>query len=264
MASRLSGIDVSHYQGQVNWSKVQAAGVAFAFAKATEGVNYTDATFATNWAGIKNAGLLRGAYHFFRASQDAIAQAQAFLQAVPLQPGDLPPVLDVETTDNVSNGALQAGVQTWLNTVAGQTGVVPILYASPGFWNAHINSSFGQYPLWVAQYGVQTPRMPNGWTDWKFWQYSQSGNVDGVTGAVDLDYFQGSTGDLAAFVGGVPPQPAQPASPASASQTYTVQPGDTLSAIAAKFNTTVQALAAANNIQNPNLIQVGQVLQIPG
>ncbi len=230
MASRLAGIDVSHYQGQVNWATVKAAGVAFAFAKATDGLTHPDAFFSANWSGIKNAGLVRGAYHFFRPAQDAAAQAQTFLQAVALQSGDLPPVLDVENADGVSNNVLQSGVQTWLETVRAQTGVTPIVYASPGFWNQHMNSNFGSYPLWVAQYGVQTPKIPNGWTDWKFWQYSQSGHVNGVNGAVDLDYFQGTTDDLAAFVGGAP----QRATP-----------------------------AAANNLQNPNIISVGQVLQIP-
>lgn len=259
MTSRTSGIDVSHYQGTVNWTQVKAAGVAFAFAKATEGAQNSDAMFSTNWTAIKNAGLLRGAYHFFHPSQDPAAQAQHFLQAVSLSPGDLPPVLDVEASDGANNDVITAGVKTWLDTVASATGVTPMVYASPAFWNDHLTGDFSSYPLWVAQYGVSAPKLPRGWTDWNFWQYSQSGKVDGVSGNVDLDYFQGSLQDLTAFTGAR----AGASSSAAGTQTYTVQSGDTLGAIAASFGVTVTALASANGIQNPNLIQVGQVLQIP-
>ncbi|HEV3471189.1 MAG TPA: GH25 family lysozyme, partial [Pyrinomonadaceae bacterium] len=115
--SRLLGIDVSHYQGGVNWEAVKAAGCAFAFAKATEGAGVTDPFFHANWAGMKAAGLLRGAYHFFRPAQDAAQQAAHFLSTVQLQPGDLPPVLDVETADGVAGADLVGGVQTWLDAV---------------------------------------------------------------------------------------------------------------------------------------------------
>jgi lysozyme len=267
MPTRVSGIDVSHYQGVVDWARVKAAGMAFAFAKATEGVSNSDAKFAANWSGIGDAGLLRGAYHFFHPSQDPAAQAAHFLSVVSLGAGDLPPVLDVETADAASNDAIQSGVKTWMDAVAAQTGRTPMIYASPGFWNQHLNDQFGLYPLWVAQYGVNAPKLPKGWTNWNFWQYSQTGSVDGVSGNVDMDYFQGSMDDLTAFVGSssgqAAPAPSTPAATAVDAQTYTVQAGDTLGKIAAKFGLTVDALASANGIQNPNLIQVGQVLQIP-
>jgi lysozyme len=261
MATTVSGIDVSHYQGLVDWGRVKTAGMAFAFAKATEGVNVNDATFATNWSGMKNAGLLRGAYHFFRPAQDAAAQARSFLQAVSLSPGDLAPVLDVETLDGVSNDTLQSGVRTWLDSVAAQTHMTPTIYASPGFWNGHLSGDFSSYPLWVAQYGVSAPHLPRGWTNWNFWQYSQSGHVDGVSGAVDLDYFQGSVDDLLAFARTSSPGVGTISAPKAG--TYTVQSGDTLGEIATKLGVPLTALASANNIQNPNLIQAGQVLQIP-
>lgn len=265
MATTTSGIDVSHFQGKVDWGRVQATGVAFAFAKATEGTTVGDAMFATNWAGIKDAGLLRGAYHFFRASKDAGQQANFFLSKVTLSAGDLPPVLDVEVTDGASDATLQAGVQAWLDAVAAQTGVTPMIYASPAFWNEHMTDQFGDFPLWVAQYGVSAPRVPKGFKNWTFWQYSESGKVDGVSGKVDLDQFQGSMDDLTAFVNAPAAPPAAPAQPPAptAQQTYTVKSGDTLGRIAAKFGVTVDALAAANGIDDPNVIQVGQVLQIP-
>lgn len=273
MANTFAGIDVSHYQGTVNWKSVWGAGVYFAFAKATEGTSVVDSQFKINWTGMKNAGLIRGAYHFFHPSQDATAQANFYLQTVGFALGDLPPVLDVEDADTASNSAIVSGVQTWLDVVFEGTGRIPMIYTAPSFWNEHLNNQFGSYPLWVANYGVQSPSLPTGWTTWAFWQYSQSGSISGVTGPVDQDWFNGD--DFAHFLiwdppgpfpksVPPPPPPGQPsAGGGSASTTYTVQAGDTLSKIANQFGVTVNSLVQANNIQDPNLIQVGQVLQIP-
>jgi lysozyme len=204
-SSRLTGIDVSHYQGTVNWGAVKAAGCSFAFAKATEGTGVGDSLFTQNWQGMKAAGLARGAYHFFHASQNAAAQASHFLATVQLSAGDLPPVIDVEISDNAANSAIVQGVQTWLDAVEQATGVTPIIYTGTAFWNAHLNNGFGRYPLWIAHYtGAPTPApLPNGWADWTFWQYSQSLAINGVHGAADHDYFNGAPADLQALcVGG--------------------------------------------------------------
>lgn len=260
MAVQLQGIDVSHFQGNVNWQSVKSAGQAFAFAKATQGTTYTDPMFSANWGSMGNAGVLRGAYHFFQASEDAAAQADYFLKVVSLASGDLPPVIDVEITDGVSQEALQSGVLTWLQTVQEKTGITPIIYTGPSFWNEYFSASFGSYPLWIAQYGVSSPTLPRGWSGWHFWQHSESGSVEGVSGSVDLNFFNGSLQQLLAFVNSsgnsIVSQPI-------AVSTYTVQPGDTLSGIAAGFGVPVNALVAANGIQNPNMLQAGQVLQIP-
>jgi len=196
MSTAVQGIDVSHFQGAVDWQQVAKAGMSFAFAKATEGITYVDPQFATNWDGIQAAGLLRGAYHFFEANDDAAAQAQHFLATVQLAPGDLPPVLDVETTAGVSDAQIWSGVATWLQVVEQATGRQPILYTAPGFWNSHApDLTLTRYPLWLADYATQ-PLLPQGWTSWLFWQHSQSGSVAGVTGAVDLDSFSGTLQQL--------------------------------------------------------------------
>jgi lysozyme len=196
MSTDVQGIDVSHFQGVVDWQQVAQAGMAFAFAKATEGITYLDPQFATNWAGIQAAGLLRGAYHFFEANDDATAQAQHFLDTVQLTPGDLPPVLDIETTAGVSNEQIWSGVATWLQVVEQATGRQPILYTAPGFWSSHApDLTLTRYPLWLADYATQ-PTLPTGWTSWLFWQHSQSGSVAGVAGAVDLDLFSGTLQQL--------------------------------------------------------------------
>ena len=190
------GIDVSHYQGTVHWPTVAQAGYSFAFAKATDGLTYTDPQFATNWPGMKAAGLLRGAYHFFEPADDAVAQAQFFLRTVQPTAGDLPPALDVETL-GTSAAALWDGVEAWLQTVAAATGVQPFLYLDPSFATQNgAPSTLATYPLWLAQYGVDQPTVPSDWTAWTLWQHSESGTVPGITGAVDLDLFEGAAAGL--------------------------------------------------------------------
>jgi lysozyme len=195
----VQGIDVSHYQGTVDWQQVSAAGIQFAFAKATEGVTFADSEFATNWAAMKAAGILRGAYHFFEPTDDAGQQATFFLSTVQFESGDLPPVLDVETAAATS-AELWQGVQTWLDQVEAATGVQPILYLNSSFANENAApTSLAAYPLWLAQYEVDQPTVPNGWTTWLLWQYSQSGTINGVSGSVDLDQLNGPLSGLSAL-----------------------------------------------------------------
>jgi lysozyme len=195
----LPGIDVSHWQGTIDWGAARADGVEFAFIKATEGGDYTDPRFAANWAGARQAGVVRGAYHFFRPQTDAMAQAAHFLRTVTLAPGDLPPVLDVEVTDGRAADAIAAGVRTWLAEVERVTGRRPILYTRASFWTAQMGGGFNAYPLWVAHYGVSSPSIPAGWSGWTFWQHSDAGRVSGIGGDVDLDWFNGDRAALAAF-----------------------------------------------------------------
>jgi lysozyme len=195
----LTGIDVSHFQGHVDWMAVKAAGCAFAFAKATEGAGVSDPFFAANWAGMKAAGLMRGAYHFYRAQQDAAQQAAHFLSNVQFEAGDLPPVLDIEVNDGVTGATLVGGVQTWLDAVEPVAGASPIIYTNTPFWDAHFNDQFSQYPLWIAHYGPAPQPLPVGWTVWTFWQYSQSLTIAGVGGPADHDYFNGPLTQLQAL-----------------------------------------------------------------
>jgi lysozyme len=204
----IQGLDVSHYQGTVNWPQVCQAGIQFAFAKATDGLTWTDPQFAVNWPQMKAAGILRGAYHFFEPADDAAAQAQFFLQTAQLAPGDLPPALDVETLGGRSATAMWQGVETWLQTVAAATGVQPFLYVDPSFANQYqAPVSLAAYPLWIADYGVAQPTLPAGWSSWLIWQYNESGVVSGISGPVDLDQLAAPLATLAALA--LPP-PASP------------------------------------------------------
>jgi lysozyme len=203
LSGQVQGIDVSHAQQTVDWNEVKQAGKVFVFIKATDGITYTDPLFAANWSGVKAAGLLRGAYHFYETNDDPTAQAENFLSAVKLEPGDLPPVVDIERTKGgESAGQIVQDLQTWLDVVEQATGRVPVIYTGPGYWDSLGTSAFGRYPLWVAEYGVQSPRLPAGWTRWTFWQSSESGTATGVGGPVDLDVFNGTLAELEALTGG--------------------------------------------------------------
>jgi lysozyme len=193
------GIDVSKWDGPVDWNAVAQSGRAFAFIRVSDGLNNYDPLFDTNWADAKAAGVYRGVYQFFRPKQDAIAQADLLLSHMgTLGPGDLPPVLDVEVSDGASGSQIRAGVDAWSARVVQTTGITPIVYTSPGFWAA-VGGGTETDTLWIANWGVSCPRLASSWTGWAFWQYGDRGHVPGINSAVDLNRFNGSLADLAAF-----------------------------------------------------------------
>jgi lysozyme len=192
----IHGIDVSRYQHKINWplvEKMQSREVklGFAFIKATEGVSHTDAEFTRNWRKSREAGIVRGAYHFFRANKDAAAQARNFIKRVTLLPGDLPPVLDVETLDNTGATDFQDKVALWLALVEQHYKVKPIIYTNASFYNNYLHPRFQDYPLWVAHYKEKNkPRVNN---DWIFWQHNEGGRVNGIQSFVDFNVFKGDS-----------------------------------------------------------------------
>lgn len=193
------GIDVSSYQGSIDWPTVKKAGISFASIKATEGTNITDNMFATNYADAKRAGILRGAYHFARPSEGpAVDQANHFLDVVNAAGGvdELPAILDVEDNGGLSPQALTSWVQSWVDTVKSVTNKTPLIYTYPYFAETNLETTLSNLPLWIAEYGVSQPQNVNGWTSWTFWQYSDTGTVNGITGNVDLDVYNGSVTQL--------------------------------------------------------------------
>jgi lysozyme len=204
VATPLEGIDISHYDGAIDWAKVAGSGRKFAFAKATEGVTYLDPQFATNWAGMKQAGLVRGAYHFFRPDDDGTQQAHWFLSKVgTLGPGDLPPVLDWEVRNSgVATDTQMHRVQQFLDEVRAVTGRTTILYTSRSFLTElGVGAQFAAQPLWDANWGVTCPNLPDAWKAWTFWQYSSTGVVPGIASTipVDLNKFNGTLAQLTAL-----------------------------------------------------------------
>jgi lysozyme len=199
----LEGIDVSHWQGTVNWTKVAAAGKSFVFIKATESTTYTDPQYATNRAGAQSAGLWTGAYHFARpdaTANDAILEADHFVATVRLGRGDLLPVLDLEQSGGLSVSALQSWAAAWLGEVSKKLGIRPMIYSSPYFWQHSMGDSSaladaGYKTFWVAHWGAASPTVPAknwGGHGWTFWQYTDCGVVPGISGCVDLDRYNGT------------------------------------------------------------------------
>jgi lysozyme len=212
-----SGVDVSRYQGFINWSAVAAAGIQFVFIKATEGQSVVDPRFSVNWPGAKSAGILRGAYHFFRSAVPPQVQADNFLTLLQgVDPAELAPVLDLELRKLDGTDAWDAiplsqrsGLAVeWLTAVEQSLGRRPMVYLSPSFALEKLGgaSALGSYPLWIAHYTANPqPRVPPAWLDWTFWQYTERGTVSGIAGTVDRNKFNGSANDLLALSATTPP-----------------------------------------------------------
>jgi GH25 family lysozyme M1 (1,4-beta-N-acetylmuramidase) len=199
--SAVQGRDVSFFQGNFDWNAQKAAGVVWGVARMGDGTS-ADSKFAANWANMKAAGILRSAYQFFEPDLDETAQANLMVAAVgQLGAGDLPCTIDVEVTGGQAAATIAAKIGTWLTIVEKGTGKKPIIYTGPYFWADHVASTaFGEYPLWVANYGPACPLMPPGWANWTMWQYSDGG------GALDHDVFNGSLATLQAMAAAVGPQ----------------------------------------------------------
>jgi lysozyme len=204
----VKGMDVSYYETSVDWNAAHAAGIDFAIIRVTDGTQYIDPKFPEYWAGARDAGVIRSAYQFFRPAEDPIAQADLLLQRMgPLQPGDLPPVIDVEVNGGLTTDQVAAAVRAWVSHVQAAIGRPPIIYAGLYSWHdltasADITTS----PLWVAQYTTAAcPDIPVPWTQWLMWQYTSTGSIDGVPGmTLDLDEFNGTLDDLRGFTVGGP------------------------------------------------------------
>ena len=192
----IHGIDVSKYQSLVSWEEVKAMKVkeielVFAFIKATEGIGNTDPHFKRNWKKAKENHIVRGAYHFFIGSKDGRMQAENFIDRVELEPGDMPPVLDVEQLNGANTTELKKAVKKWLEIVENHYGVKPIIYTNVDFYNRNLGIEFDGYPLWVAHYyQARQPRIARGWS---FWQHSDEGRVNGIISKVDFNVFNGDT-----------------------------------------------------------------------
>ncbi|HHH27436.1 MAG TPA: hypothetical protein ENK57_03670, partial [Polyangiaceae bacterium] len=200
------GIDVSHWQGSIDWDAVAASDIQFAFIRVSHGTSTRDREFDRNWSEARRVGMMRGVYQFFSASDDPTAQADLLVTEIggALEPGDLPPVLDVEgmSLDGQPRATVIANMRTWIARIQDRLGVVPIIYSAKYFWQDQLGDpDFTEHPLWVAHYGVSCPNAPTPWTRWAFWQYTSTGSVPGISGNVDRNHFNGTVADLMAFSG---------------------------------------------------------------
>lgn len=189
------GIDISHHQRYINWDTVAAQPIDFVFAKATEGATHRDSLFAHNWKELSRVQLRRGAYHFYRPQTDPKKQAHHFIDCVELNYGDLPPMLDVEVLDGADKVQLISGLYTWLYMVEAHYNIKPILYTNLKFYNRYLAGHFKDYPLWIARYHDREPVLATA-RSWDFWQYGNRGQLNGITGDVDLNVYKGTVFEL--------------------------------------------------------------------
>lgn len=189
----LRGIDVSHHQGAIDWRRVGAAGIAFAYIKATEGRDHLDERFEENWRGAARAGIARGAYHFYSVCRPGRPQADNFIARVPVSRRALPPAVDLEFTRSCrrrpSGPALRRELRTFLAMVERHHGRTPVLYVTRPFHDAYLTGRFGAHPFWVRSIGAEPEFRIDRWT---IWQWTSRGRIPGIKGPVDINVFHGN------------------------------------------------------------------------
>ena len=200
------GIDVSHYSCLINWESVKKMNqngirVDFAYMRATRGLDLVDYQFNENWAAVKEAKILRGAYHFFTFRDNPVDQARFFIEHVPIERGDLPPVLDIEDDKDVNDRRLNRddilrGIAAWLQYVEKQTSVRPMIYTNLDYYKHYIEGNFMAYPIWIASYkSVGNVKLPDN-RQWFFWQFSDKARCNGISEPIDLNVFAGTIEQL--------------------------------------------------------------------
>jgi lysozyme len=199
----VNGIDTSAYQQDTNWNTVREAGYSFCYIKATEGTDFISDQYAPDFSNAKDAGMLRGAYHYFHFGTDPIDQAKFFLTRYHPTAGDLPPMLDLEDSTTLEPAQCVEAISKFLAVVEAATRVRCALYMGFYYWEGTLGATdgFSGHPLWLAQYSDQEqPSMvPHVWDKWTFWQYSGFANVPGVNGTCDVDKFYGDLDQLRAL-----------------------------------------------------------------
>jgi lysozyme len=203
----IHGIDVSKYQGEVDWRAVADSGVKFVWIKATEGGDHLDERFQANWQAAKLAGIPRGAYHFVYWCRPPIEEVTWFEQNVPVEDDALPPVLDVESDSesktcrrHLEQQQTIADMKLMLEEMERHFGKRPVIYTSVDFYEAILSDgAFADYPMWVRS-TKHHPSVHYGDRDWRFWQYQADGHVPGIVGNVDRNVFYGTPAQWRAFL----------------------------------------------------------------
>ncbi len=197
----LRGVDVSHYQGEIDWKYFREQGIDFAFIKATEGSGYVDEKFAENRKNAEAAGLYVSAYHFFSFDSPASVQAEHYISTVGDLTGALAPAVDIEyygdkRENKPEKSRVVSQLQELLDILEERYGEKPVIYTTYAVYNRYIRNEFDAYPLWIRN--VYYPPLDIG-REWDFWQYSDTGAIGGTSGVekyVDLNVFRGSREEL--------------------------------------------------------------------
>ncbi len=260
------GIDVSAYQGAINFKELASSGCNYLYIRAGEGGNTVDSRFEENYQGAKSESLHYGFYYYVTAknTSEAESQAEHFASLIAEIPYTLRPAMDFEEFSDITIAESNEIALTFLKTLEELTSVTPVLYSDADNVKTRWSSELSPYPLWVADYAhLAEPEnyvLPENdvWTEWSGYQYTDSATITGIQGNVDGDLFTSglmieknsettsteTTGNETFF-------------------TYTVKKGNTLWGISKTFQTTVDILAETNDIANENLLYVGEILKIP-
>lgn len=191
---KVAGIDVSHYQGNIDWSLVKNIHdkypIGFVFIRATTGNDKADAKYKYNWTQAKKHHFIRGAYHYYRPNENSVAQANNFINTVKLSKGDLPPVLDIEKLPkDQSIDSLKRGLRRWLEIVDKHYNVRPIIYSGESYYIDFLKEEFSDYPFWIANYNFLEEKINE---NWLFWQFTEKAKVAGINGNVDVNIYNGT------------------------------------------------------------------------
>ena len=252
-ADRMAGIDISVYQGDVDFETARDNGVEVVYIRASYGSDGVDSALYSHYEGARAAGRKLGFYHYLTAldTESARAQAGFFAGLIRNLDYDCRPALDFEVYRGLDRDQATAVAAAFLETLENELDITPMLYADAYVASTRFTGALSRYPLWVAQWEVAAPDLSGTpWETWAGWQYTDLGRVAGLDGYVDRDWF---TGEVLLDPGPAPqPYPY-----------YTVRAGDTLWSIARRYYTTVAELVRLNAIADPNRIYVGQVLKIP-
>ena len=255
------GIDVSNWQGEIDFARVRQAGIEIVFIKATEGTGYIDPFLKRYYDGAREQDLRVGFYHYLtsRTADESREQARYFVNTLGRMETDCIFAVDLGNKKGLDDDSFSELARIFIEELKAITDIDCMIYASTSTAKYDLSRSLSEYPLWVAEYGVTQPR-PNGkWTEWAGWQYSNTGRISGIRGNVDLDIFRESVLlDRRSVSGSGDTRPIH----TSRAIYYTVRRGDTLSKIAARFGTTVSSIVNTNLLRNPNMIRVGQILKI--
>ena len=258
----ISGIDVSSWQQDIDFTQVSSSGVEIVYIKASEGTNFIDPYFETNYKKAKSAGLKVGFYHYVtsRSVENAIEQADFFANTIAGKEPDCRLAMDFETFGSLSRYEINQISLAFLQELEKKSGKDVVLYSNTYTAETIFDSTVSNYPLWVAEYFVSSPGNNGNWSTWIGWQYTDKGEISGINSYVDLDKF---TEDI--FLDDTSPIPDNNSNkkPSESYKTITIAWGDTLSEIALEYGTTVKRLVELNNIANPNLIYAGNTLLIP-
>ena len=204
----IQGIDISRWQGEIDWASVKSAGTRFAYMKATEGGDHVDPSFQRNWDAARRAGVRRGAYHFVYWCRPAHEQAVWFKQHIPNDPEALPPVLDVEWNGHsktcpkkIDRALALEKIQLMLTELEQLTGKKPVIYTDITFHKDVLEGQFNDYPYWIrSTAALPETRYHN--RPWAFWQFTTTGRVPGIRGDVDRNAFFGSEEQFIGWING--------------------------------------------------------------